>query len=761
MEVMEGSAVPLPDRGDVGAVAAPLRPSGWGVLGRPSLPSLQWDMEPGSPMFLPRSLPPNWASGPGGGNVENLVSLPPAVPLLSVPEQQHFSVARTSSVLFGAGTVPHHYSSSAIASDPIFTAISSGNYNVFTSCYPPQPRMTSAPISSAERHGMRYSTPTTGVKPERAEQLEGLAGFEPLVDRMGWKLGEQDANLLSIMVWTQSLLVKVTSEPYRSKFIAGQMLTVGRPDVIMLSLDCILSDILPKFVPACPEVTWSRMDSAAQHLRQLSQESKEIFDLKSAGFEPDTLHSYQYWAQFLQQLSQCEFGRPPVSQNYKIENPSIIRNGGERNKLSQVDLDFLDKGLPVKSSTFTVRPPYTRGNHKSPVPIYSINSDSETETLLDYDDSPPVERYRRQNYSGEHSENRYGSSDNTRWPKKIVKPVAFEMDDTMSFRQFLSDFERYFDYKYTGNDMDRCRALAEFLTGPLLAAYRTLRGPQKRYSDMKVELLKQYDTLKIKGTRQWRAEFYKAIMKENETIVLYGARLKLIAQRAFPDADLERDSELRHRFCETVPDWFRQEMRVMESIDRRTGRGRHLSWTDRLELARELEGKRRKRTREPAAPVVSYGDSPDLTSLNLASVAAKSIAQPIPLGISSTSVSPSSVPVNQANTSRSAEEYAGATSRTCNYCKKVGHSEQACFAKKKQQRNTKTGARCMFCGRNNHAISNCRELVKDCVVCDDRNHQVRNCPLFKGENKQPPVRCPMCQGPHLGIRCPRYESQGN
>ena len=103
---------------------------------------------------------------------------------------------------------------------------------------------------------------------------------------------------------------------------------------------------------------------------------------------------------------------------------------------------------------------------------------------------------------------------------------------------------------------------------------------------MKLELLKQYDTLKIKGTRQWRAEFYNTKMKDEETIVLYGARLKQLAERAFPETNMETQSELRHHFCDTVPEWFKREMKMVESIDRLTGRGKHLAWSDRMNLAR-------------------------------------------------------------------------------------------------------------------------------------------------------------------------------
>ena len=80
--------------------------------------------------------------------------------------------------------------------------------------------------------------------------------------------------------------------------------------------------------------------------------------------------------------------------------------------------------------------------------------------------------------------------------------------------------------KYTCNDIYHCRALSEFLSGHQLEAYKTLGGSEQKCVEMKLELHKQYDTLKRKTTRQWQTEFYNTKIKDDETIVLYGARPK-------------------------------------------------------------------------------------------------------------------------------------------------------------------------------------------------------------------------------------------
>ena len=53
-------------------------------------------------------------------------------------------------------------------------------------------------------------------------------------------------------------------------------------------------------------------------------------------------------------------------------------------------------------------------------------------------------------------------------------------------------------------------------------------------------------------------------MKPNETLSVYGIRLQQYVMNAYPDSSEECLKELRHRYVNTVPEWFRVKMEMLE-----------------------------------------------------------------------------------------------------------------------------------------------------------------------------------------------------
>ena len=474
------------------------------------------------------------------------------------------------------------------------------------------------------------------------------------------------------------------------------------------------------------------------------------FDLRHPLLGPSAQKSYQYWTRFLRQLSQTDILNVDRGPQNKYVNPRDqnkqdrqIWNANEKCgdfPTNQNSVSCHDK-VPATNCDQSEYQWQRITKEKLPQLQFISGSDSEAETLIDLSDTPSRNdsSHSCKNNHNQHHSYQYHSG--PFWHKEVVKPIVFEMDDSTSFRQFLIDFERYFDQKYTGNDIDRCQALSEFLSSPLLAAYKILGGSQKKYVEMKLELLKQYDTLKIKGTRQWRTEFYNTKMKDDETIVLYGGRLKQLAERAFPDTNMETQSELRHHFCDTVPEWFKREMKMVESIDRRTGRGKHLSWSDRMSLAREEEGKRRK-----------LEDRSNLKSVNYGQLS-------MPSSVGDPTKTAAAVTTCASPTTDKPMKTEWTCSTICTFCKKPGHSIANCFAKQRQQpRKTNSGkTKCMFCGRNNHDITMCRDLRKTCVMCEGEIHKVKDCPLYTGQRPiSISIKCSICVDSHLGSQCSQF-----
>ena len=177
-------------------------------------------------------------------------------------------------------------------------------------------------------------------------------------------------------------------------------------------------------------------------------------------------------------------------------------------------------------------------------------------------------------------------------PLEVVKPVSFQMNGYQSLRRFFSSFERYFTQKYGGSSCECTQELVHFLPEEMVKVYDTLDGVNVKYKRMKTELIKWYDSQK-KSTRYWKSELARATMDSEETLCLYGMRLRRIAEKAYPQSSSECMRELRHCYCKTVPQWFRSKMENLEDLKEQLGQSKRLTWEERMRLA-EKEDKRQR-----------------------------------------------------------------------------------------------------------------------------------------------------------------------
>ena len=177
-------------------------------------------------------------------------------------------------------------------------------------------------------------------------------------------------------------------------------------------------------------------------------------------------------------------------------------------------------------------------------------------------------------YSDGDSDNDYSSVGRSRnrgkvFYKDVVEPEKFSLSSACSVKTFLNDFERYFHTKYAGNQRDCCRELGRFLVGEVKSAYDALGGPQVKYSEIEIGLVKWYKKQQVGKQHVRRAELRSATMNSGETFTLYCMRLQELAVRAFPGDEYEAAKELKRRVLATVPQWFviciekREEMKRM------------------------------------------------------------------------------------------------------------------------------------------------------------------------------------------------------
>ena len=116
------------------------------------------------------------------------------------------------------------------------------------------------------------------------------------------------------------------------------------------------------------------------------------------------------------------------------------------------------------------------------------NSSSSSSSGSDSSVSTPKRRYHRK----DSMEDILRLMKNMGKSREVVKPEAYNSTGSESLREFLAEYECYFDEKYEGNDKQRAKILGEFLVGDIKDYYQAIGGSKLKYSDVK-EKLKEWN----------------------------------------------------------------------------------------------------------------------------------------------------------------------------------------------------------------------------------------------------------------------------
>jgi hypothetical protein len=494
---------------------------------------------------------------------------------------------------------------------------------------------------------------------------------------------------LSKVIRVQSLLHQFSNPEVRSALLEGRFDFPAEEATLLQQIDQLRWILLPAYEVSSPKCC----DVAARHFNELLAKSSRKFVIG----EGDVMSkSYAAWYKILELLSDADFWRdtPLVNRcvHFSNENigvtqarePNVVNEGCQQGARKKIPFVKREAGRSISSETVSRR---------AVIETITI-SDSEEDASTSEEEI--VFNYPQKIVS-----------------TKVVKPNQFIVDGQQHLKDFLSDYEHYFNRKFVGGSSRECaRHLGDFLSGEVKEVYSRLCTSSCQYSYLKTELLRWYKTQKIGKRSYWRRELRKVTIEPGEKLYLYGMRLMNMAQQGYEN-DKECAREAREQFLRSVPGQFSREVRTIERHSRiERGYSYKLPWKSLMGLARDMDETSGKTTRaslddvravgvrfaachveDDGRDTLSQGNRPDVASSNR------------------------------------------------------GFAPNRRSSHRVQRRRVPNDDFCMWCGKYGHLETECRTR-QSCYNCNEVGHFAAQCP-----KKNRIVRCPLCQGKHLGKDC--------
>jgi hypothetical protein len=520
----------------------------------------------------------------------------------------------------------------------------------------------------------------------------------------------------------QSLLLRLTLHEVRGDFLNGMVIDVEDLGMVLFTLDQLKSLFFPAFSSGS-FIRELAAETVMEHVNLLWKKDSQIFSIPSSGITTDE-QSYATWRELLERLMSSTYW---ATSSFQMKHSVTL---------------IPSEGVQVKEEDHLGKQRGQRGLSKDWKPTTRLSAQhdkkyAKTRTRVSAEPRLALEEIVIDSSDGsddDESNFSFGSQpSDSAMRYRVVTPPRFELEGSQTLRKYLESFERYFQRKYNGTQLECSIELAKFLDGETLAAYKSCGGTEKRYAIVKERLLEWFKTRHVHGAKRWRNELRMMRMDQGESFKMFGMRVMETAQKAYTHDTKECARKMLDKYSQATPEWFNDKLRQRSDMKEMMGLGKKLNWQDVMNQA-EKEDKNVLDKKWKMKIADGY-DIPETGVL----------------------ITRGAVPVTS-------QEYQKEQPGPRAHSFKWREPLQKLTANKERhvtEQPEKYGSydHCDWCGKPRHSSQNCWRKMGACLICGGRDHLLRDCPNYgKGFRLFTP-KCPECNGAHLGIHCSRQDQR--
>ena len=173
--------------------------------------------------------------------------------------------------------------------------------------------------------------------------------------------------------------------------------------------------------------------------------------------------------------------------------------------------------------------------------------------------------------------------------RKVVDFRKFDEDGSQSLDDYLVAFEKYCKNNIRGDKDTWADELLKYLSGDILTAYVGLKDANQSYEIIKTKLLTWYKGRHNLRKKRIKERFNNVSYEKGETLFLYSSRIEILFGQAYPKKNPETSKILVRKFIDTLPEFEKNRLSAVYEYDRLKGNSMKWSEIQKYASMREVE----------------------------------------------------------------------------------------------------------------------------------------------------------------------------